>query len=121
MKALKSVGLVPCTVKQDFANYHAGDTVRFSPVDARKYIEAGFITEAKVEKGTEVVPVPEPASELLSGRILPQELPAIPDDWEESHRLQRGKLAEQIKGGPLAAGENADEIIKRELARRLTE
>jgi hypothetical protein len=56
----------------------------------------------------------------MSSRILPHERPAIPDDWDNRHTLQRVKLAEQIAGRPVRR-EEADKIIKDELARRLTE
>lgn len=120
MKALKSTGLVPVTVREGFRNYQAGDMVRFSPADAQKFLEAGLVAEASLPKGTGTIAVALPPPAMVSDKILPQELPAIPDDWEARHRLQRIKLAEQITGHPVKP-EEADKVIMAELARRLTE
>jgi hypothetical protein len=120
VKAFAHNGLVPMTIKQAFRNYRPGETVRFSPADAQKYLAADLIAAAKVSKDAKTVAVQVSEPGLVSDKILPQELPAIPEDWEQLHRLQRTKLAEQIAARPVTAAE-ADTVIKDELARRLAE
>lgn len=120
MKALKHNGLVLVVVKKSFRAYREGETVRLSPSEAQLYMSTGYIEEAKLPKGVEASPVPDAESAMVSDKILPNPLPAIPDGWEEQHHLQKMKLAEQLVGRPVKADE-ADSIIKRELERRLTE
>jgi hypothetical protein len=120
MKAFKHNGLVPVVVKKSFRAYREGETVRLSPSEAQLYIGSGNVEEAKLPKGVEALSVPDAVSAMVSDKILPNPLPAIPDRWEEQHQLQRMKLAEQLVGRPVK-GDEADTIIKRELERRLTE
>jgi hypothetical protein len=120
MKALKHNGLVQVTVKKSFRAYREGETVRLSPSEAQLYVGSGYVEEAKLPKGVEALSVPDAESAMVSDKILPNPLPAIPDGWEGEHQLARMKLAEQLTGRPVKAAE-ADGIIKRELERRLTE
>jgi len=120
MKALKHNGLVLATVAQPFRNYRVGETVRLNPQDAQRYMESGFVTEAKLPKGAQTVSVQAPQPDLASTRILPQVMPAIPENWTDLHYLQRHKLAEQIAGRPVKGAE-ADKIIEDELKRRAAE
>jgi hypothetical protein len=117
MKVMKSSGLGVVEFTEDASPYRLGDRVRMSPVDAERF--RGMFKEVKVE-GVEMTTAPKSEPELMSSRILPHERPAIPDDWDNRHTLQRVKLAEQIAGRPVRR-EEADKIIKDELARRLTE
>lgn len=116
MKAYVHDGLVRAVIKQPFRGYREGDTVRLSPVEAQRY--ADHIEEAKAPKGLKAETVKEPEPEPV--KILPNPVPAVPEDWEDQHVLQRRKLAEQIIKRPVRTDE-ADAIIKAELARRLTE
>jgi hypothetical protein len=78
------------------------------------------VAEAKLPKGLATEAVPQPDDGLVSDKILPNPVPAIPEGWEEEHSLQQIKLAEQIAGRPVKGAEAAG-IIKAELERRLTE
>lgn len=117
MKVSKSSGLGVVEFTQDASPYRLGDRVRMSPADAQKF--AGMFKDVKLE-GVETVTASKTEPDLISPRILPHERPAIPDDWDNRHDLQRMKIAEQIAGRPVKR-EEADKIIKDELARRLTE
>ena len=120
MKALKHNGLVRVTITKPFRDYLVGNTVYFAPAEAQKWINAGHAEEAKLPKGVESVTVPSPEPDLISGKILPNPIPAIPEDWTERHQLQQMKIAEQITGRPVGRDE-VEPIIKAELERRLTE
>lgn len=118
MKALKHNGLVLATVAQPFRNYRVGETVRLNPQDAQRYMDSGVVTETKLRKEIQTVAVPAPQPALTSDKILDRPLPAIPEDWEQRHQLQRVKLAEQIAGRPVTKVVEADGIIRDELKRR---
>jgi hypothetical protein len=119
MKAMKHNGLVQVEVKKAFKGYREGQIVRLSPADAFLYEGTGHVAEAK-PKGVAAETVPQPDDGLVSDKILPNPVPAIPDDWEKQHVLPQMKLAEQIAGRPIKGGEAA-EIIRAEIERRLTE
>lgn len=118
MKATKFDGLVRCTVKQSFRGYREGDTVRLSPTEAQLFAASGYVEESKLPKGVATVDVKQPEPEPV--KVLPNPVPAVPEDWQEQHGLQRIKLAEQIAKRKVRLDE-ADSIIKAELERRLTE
>jgi len=118
MKALKHNGLVLVTVAQPFHNYRQGETVRLNPQDAQRYMESGFVAEAKLPKGAQTVTVQAPQPALASDKILDRPMVAIPEDWEQLHNLQRLKLAEQVAGRPVTKVAEADGIIRDELKRR---
>jgi hypothetical protein len=77
------------------------------------------VAEAKLPKDVAAEAVPQPDEGLLSDKILPNPLPAIPAGWEEQHLLQQLKLAEQIAGRSVK-GDEAAQIIRTGLERRLT-
>jgi hypothetical protein len=118
MKATKFDGLVRCTVKKSFKAYREGDTVRLSPREAQMYVAGGYVEEAKLPKGIAAEEVKSPEPKPVP--ILPNPAPAVPEDWQELHELQRVKLAQQIAKREVSRGE-VDGIIKAELERRLTE
>ena len=118
MKATKFDGLVRCTVKKTFKGYREGDTVRLSPAEAQLFVSSGYVEEVKLPKGVAAEEVK--AAELEPVKILPNPMPAVPEDWQELHGLQRRKLASQIAKREARLDE-ADGIIKAELERRLME
>lgn len=120
MRAMKHNGLVQVEVRRPFRLYHEGQQIRLSPSEAKLYEGDGYVAEVKLPKGVGAEAVPDPDEGLVSDKILPNPVPAIPEGWESEHLLQRRKLAEQIAGGSVKA-EEVDTIIRRELERRLTE
>jgi hypothetical protein len=118
MKATKFDGLVRCTVKESFKAYRKGDTVRLSPTEAQLYVASGYVEEAKLPKGIAAEEVKSSEPEPVP--ILPNPVPAVPENWTELHGLQRRKPAAQIAKREVSIDE-ADGIIRAELERRLTE
>src|SRR5215218_7761438 len=99
MKVSKHTGLVSVIIEQAFRGYVPGAVARFSPEDAQKYLGLELVKEA--DATGETVTVKSPAATLDASQILPQALPAIPEDWERLHQLQRLQLAIQIAGRPV--------------------
>ncbi|MBC7168319.1 hypothetical protein [Phenylobacterium sp.] len=108
-------GLVRMEIKTGFAPYSEGDIAGFPPDEAVRLFKKGAATPLDAD--------PSDARRAAAagdgeGAGSADDVPAIPDDWEGMHHLTRVKLAKEISGGDVANKEEADEIIRAEIARR---
>ncbi|WCS27795.1 hypothetical protein LOK46_13525 [Methylobacterium sp. NMS14P] len=113
-------GLVPMEFIEAAMPHAVGDVAGYKPADAKQLHDRGIAVPhgSVYERGSVAERrdasrvVPETDDELRRSQV------DLGDDPLERHHLQRIKLAAQIAGRDVSKADEADEIIRAEIARR---